>query len=228
MPLPRPKILIVDDSPDVRLSFRFMLELDDFQVIEAGSGAEALACLARERFDVALIDMYMPQINGLDIVRAVRGKAPPRPALIAMSGAPNRGYESALDAARALGADAALVKPFSRIELVQTIRGVIGGGRATLSQVPTNALHSPPPGGERRGRLRTEEESWVTGLVELTLKDPGSAATALGTDLRLGGDLAVVRSLLATAETVARQRGVDMREPIEHIKRDLRRLGYAI
>jgi two-component system chemotaxis response regulator CheY len=120
------RVLVVDDQPDVRLSFRYMLEHFGYDVGEAGNGVEALAFLAKEKVDVILTDLYMPKMDGLTLVRAVRTGPAPRPRIIAVSGSPNLGKEAALEAARVLGADAILLKPLARDQLIKAIRSVVG------------------------------------------------------------------------------------------------------
>ena len=117
-------VLIVEDRADVRLALRYMLEAHDYRVAEAADGAEALAYVATEPVDVILTDLYMPQMDGLSLVRALRKSQAVGPRIIAMSGSPNLGKEAALDAAKVLGADAVLRKPFSREQLVRTITSV--------------------------------------------------------------------------------------------------------
>jgi CheY-like chemotaxis protein len=120
------RVLVVDDQPDVRLAFRYMLEYFGYNVEEAGNGAEALAFMANEKVDVILTDLYMPKMDGLTLVRAVRTGPPPGPRIIAVSGSPHLGKDAALEAARVLGADAVLLKPLAREVLIKTIRAVVG------------------------------------------------------------------------------------------------------
>jgi CheY-like chemotaxis protein len=122
---------VVDDRPDVRLAFMYMLEASGYQVAEASNGAEALVCLAREKIDVILTDLYMPGMDGLALLRIVKQSPAPRPYLIAMSGSPHLGTGAALEAARVLGADAVLNKPLSRDQLVGTIRELTREGGST-------------------------------------------------------------------------------------------------
>lgn len=116
---------MVDDRPDVRLSFLYLLEACGYEVAEAADGAQALAVMARKHVDVILTDLYMPGVDGLGLVRIIRGSPPPQPRIIAMSGSDHIGRDASLEAARVLGADAILKKPFSRDQLVRTIRTVM-------------------------------------------------------------------------------------------------------
>ena len=134
MPVPkpvRPLVLIVDDVADVRAALRFLLETDEFRVIEAGDAASAVAELEKHQVDVLLADLYMPgTVDGVALIDLVH-RMPKRPkAVIAMSGAPHLAYRSSLQVARYVGADETLTKPIAKETLVTTIRRLIGGGPA--------------------------------------------------------------------------------------------------
>jgi CheY-like chemotaxis protein len=118
------RVLLVDDQPDVRLAFRYMLEADGYRVIEAGNGTEALAQLVKQPIDVIVTDLYMPWMDGLSLLRAVRSNNV-KTRVIAMSGSPNLGKEASLQAASILGADAVLEKPVTRLQLVGTIKALL-------------------------------------------------------------------------------------------------------
>jgi CheY-like chemotaxis protein len=113
-------VLIVDDQPDVRLSFGFMLTASGFRIGEVDSVESALAFIARQRVDVVLTDIAMPDTDGVAFLRMLRQGQPPYPRLIAYTG---WALEKA-DKAREL-ADAVLVKPVSRETLVRTIATVL-------------------------------------------------------------------------------------------------------
>jgi CheY-like chemotaxis protein len=125
----RPLVLLVDDVFDVRAAYRFMLEAYEFRVVEAQDADEALRVLGRQQVDVILTDLYMPgRLDGVGLIEAVRKRPGRRTAIIAMSGTPHLAYRSSLQAARYVGADAALTKPIAGDQLVTTIRRLIGGG----------------------------------------------------------------------------------------------------
>ena len=119
----RPTVLIVDDKPDIRLSYRLLLEVEGFEVLDAPNPRSALATLRDHAIDVVLVDLYMPDYgDGLGLIKAVRQHFEPAPALIAMSGAHHLGYRSSLAAAYVVGADVTLTKPVSRQTLLDAIR----------------------------------------------------------------------------------------------------------
>jgi CheY-like chemotaxis protein len=64
-------ILVVDDDQDVRDIYRDYLE-ERFDIVGAANGEEALACLKAHRVDLAIVDVHMPVMNGIDLVRAIR------------------------------------------------------------------------------------------------------------------------------------------------------------
>lgn len=137
VPNPRPVVLIVDDVPDVRLGYRMLLEADDFEVIEASDAQTALAFLGQRKVDVVLADLYMPgKMDGVDLVQHITRLPAPRPPVIAMSGAPHLAYHSSLNAARYVGADATLIKPVSRADLVRTVQQLLGAGSPPQAASP--------------------------------------------------------------------------------------------
>lgn len=81
-----PTILVVDDQPAFRSVLREQLEADGYRVREAGDGAEAIRILSRGEIDVAVVDIFMPEVDGIDLLRAMR-KERLSTKVIAMSGA---------------------------------------------------------------------------------------------------------------------------------------------
>jgi two-component system chemotaxis response regulator CheY len=110
------RILIVEDSPAMRTYVRGVLEGtaelgDDPEIVEAGSGFDALRLLPRSAYDLVITDINMPDINGLELVRFVRQNAHlKRVALLIIS---TQSSERDRARALALGADAFLPKPFT-------------------------------------------------------------------------------------------------------------------
>jgi DNA-binding NtrC family response regulator len=76
------RILIVDDEPNVRLSYRAALETEGYAVEEVDSAALALEALSARHFDLAILDMRMPEMDGLDLLAAMRERTLSTPAVI--------------------------------------------------------------------------------------------------------------------------------------------------
>lgn len=110
-------VLIVDDNADVRWSVSRLL--NGFEVITAGTGAEALAILQERRVDVGLLDLGLPDMNGMDLARAIRKM--PWGADVLLVAATGRGQDSDRLQARQAGFDAHLVKPLNIGELIALI-----------------------------------------------------------------------------------------------------------
>ncbi len=73
---PGAKILLVDDNADFRGILKTILEDKGFQVGEANDGQEAVERMARETFNMAIVDLDMPRMNGLELTRAVKAVNP--------------------------------------------------------------------------------------------------------------------------------------------------------
>jgi two-component system, NarL family, invasion response regulator UvrY len=121
------RVLVADDHAVVRRGLREMLaEAGDIEVAaEAGTAAEALDLVRRERFDVAISDLSLPGRGGLDLLRDLKSERPEMPVLI-LSMHPEDQY-----AVRALkaGASGYLTKETAPERLVEAVRRVAAGGR---------------------------------------------------------------------------------------------------
>ena len=120
------RILIADDHAVFRSGLRALLEKEeDFQVIgETGTGTETMRRVAKGNVDVLLLDINMPDINGLELVSFVKNneKYASIPLVIVSTEGSERDREKGLG----LGADAYLVKPFQKSDLVPAIEVAIG------------------------------------------------------------------------------------------------------
>ena len=118
------RVLIVEDSSAMRAFVRAALETQSLarEVIEAASGFEALRLLPRERFDLAFVDINMPDIHGLEVIKLMRASPIHRlvPLIVISSEASQRDRERGL----ALGADTWLAKPFTPEQLADEVRRV--------------------------------------------------------------------------------------------------------
>ena len=120
---PRPLVLIVDDDPNLREFLRANLEIDGYQVREAGSAEEGLAALDDEPPDLILLDVMMPQVDGWEMLQRVQEKhgvgAIP---VIMFSGKVDE--QSAADAA-SRGAQGFIGKPFDPRALIESTKQLL-------------------------------------------------------------------------------------------------------
>jgi two-component system, OmpR family, alkaline phosphatase synthesis response regulator PhoP len=113
-------VLIVDDEPEILRLVRDYLERAGFEVVTAGNGADALREFGRRRPDLVVLDLTLPEMDGLDVARALRrtGDVP----IIMLTA---RTDEADRVAGLELGADDYVTKPFSARELVARVRAVM-------------------------------------------------------------------------------------------------------
>jgi CheY-like chemotaxis protein len=118
------RVLVVDDDPNVRFTARAALEGAPppeglpMSVVEVASGEEALRVVATERFDVIVLDIMMPGLDGLAVLESIRRHDGGQLAVIMLTA---RGRESDVAEAYRLGADAYLTKPFDVDELAEVV-----------------------------------------------------------------------------------------------------------
>ena len=126
------KILVVDDDPQIRRLMRSALTRQNYVVVDARSGEEALSRIREDRYDLILLDRNMPGISGLEACHQIRATSD---VAIIMLTIRNKEAEKieALDA----GADDYVTKPFSMPELLARIR-------ANLRRVPLAPKEGPP------------------------------------------------------------------------------------
>ena len=118
-----PRVLIVDDEPMTRNLLRLMLERAGFEISEAEDGLKALMILAEELPDVLLLDVMMPNLDGLTVCTKLREQ--PETSLLPIILLSARTGSEAVKLGMAAGATRYLGKPISRDQLIHTIREVL-------------------------------------------------------------------------------------------------------
>lgn len=120
-PLPRPRVLVVDDDKAVRESLRRSLEFNGYDVSLAADGAEALARIAATDPDVVVMDVMMPRLDGLEATKALRKAGNDLPIIVLTARDAVGDRVEGLDA----GADDYLTKPFALQELLARLRALL-------------------------------------------------------------------------------------------------------
>ncbi len=126
MTTPRPTLLIVDDERAMRLLLEGFARHEGFDVVAAGDGSEALGWLRPGLADVAIVDLRMPQVNGLEVLSAIRAVDPACQTIL-MTGYPS--VDTAVQAVKA-GALDYLSKPFD----AERLRALLAGVREELER----------------------------------------------------------------------------------------------
>jgi two-component system, OmpR family, KDP operon response regulator KdpE len=179
------KILVADDDAQLQRALRITLASRGYEVVTARDGAEAIELAASAHPDLVLLDLGMPQVDGIDVIRALRAwsKVP----ILVLSGRTDSAEKvEALDA----GADDYVTKPFAMDELLARIRArartVIGEGTdaATLPigdlvvDLAAKTIRPTPSGAagdHAAASIRLTPTEWR--LLELFLKNPGKLLT---------------------------------------------------
>jgi CheY-like chemotaxis protein len=114
------KILLVDDEPDIVYLVRKYLENGGYEVVEAYGGLEAIRKTRKERPDLVLLDIMMPDLDGWDVSRALKSREETRHIPIVMLSV-KASHDSRLKSRKYAHADAHLGKPASGREILETV-----------------------------------------------------------------------------------------------------------
>ncbi len=119
-----PAILLVDDEPTIVMSLEFLMRKSGYQVGIARNGTEALAALSQTPYDLVLLDVMMPDVDGYQVCRQLRqnpARAATKVIFLSAKSQPadvQKGYDA--------GADLYIPKPFSTRQLMQKVRELLG------------------------------------------------------------------------------------------------------
>ncbi|WP_083972166.1 MULTISPECIES: response regulator transcription factor [Actinoplanes] len=157
--MPRPRALVVEDSPEFMMICRHLLEKEGFEVFAAGDGQEAVARAKKQRPDIAILDLGLPDVDGIEVCRQIRQFTD---AYIIMV----TGRTDELDKVVGLsvGADDYVTKPFSPRELSARIQAMRRRPRAS-AQAQREAVREY---GDLRIDLEVREVSQAGVVLELT------------------------------------------------------------
>jgi len=167
------RVLVVDDDPAVRSAVSRALRMD-YDVDEAGDGAEALAHHAMSAADAIVLDLLMPEVGGLDVCRSLRQRGDTVPILVVTARDAVSDRVEGLDA----GADDYLVKPFAVDELRARLRALLrrtgaGDGVLRFADLTLDPATREAARAERRLQLTRTEFN----LLELFLRNPRQVLT---------------------------------------------------
>ncbi|MDA0841128.1 MAG: response regulator transcription factor [Planctomycetota bacterium] len=146
------RILVIEDDSSIRQGIVDALEFDGFKTLEAAEGHKGLALALKCDYDLLLLDLVLPGMDGLEILREIRRHRPTQPVIILTA----RGAENDRVQGLRLGADDYVVKPFSVKELLARIDAVI----RRSPERPTGIEEVDFPGGRadlKRCEVRFED-----------------------------------------------------------------------
>lgn len=126
------RILIIDDNTSMREVVSEMLQQAGYETIDVENGRFALQVHRDSPVDLIITDLFMPDTDGLEIINQFRHQYP-EVKIIAVSGGGSRGLVELLSVAKKMGAERALMKPFSWEELLAAVQGVLDEPSSTAA-----------------------------------------------------------------------------------------------
>lgn len=115
----RPRVLVVDDEPNILMSLEFLMKKKGYEVFIARNGAEAIELTRKELPDVILLDIMMPEVDGYEVCELVKTDSSLQHIRVIFLTAKSK--ESDIEKGYQLGADLYITKPFSTRELMERI-----------------------------------------------------------------------------------------------------------
>jgi DNA-binding response OmpR family regulator len=135
------RILVIEDDPSILRGLQINLGMEGYAVRSASDGETGLQLARSERFDLLVVDVMLPRLGGLELVRELRAEDPDLPVLILSA----KGQESDKVRGLQLGADDYMVKPFSLKELLARIDALLRRRRARgETGTPTSVRRAGP------------------------------------------------------------------------------------
>ncbi|HBL16093.1 MAG TPA: hypothetical protein DD417_04860 [Elusimicrobia bacterium] len=127
--------LIIDDDPDEREIARYLLRQEGFEVSEAADGREGVAAAIALKPDLVLTDLMMPVMHGYEVCERIRAEPSLKHTRILVVS--SKSFDNDLRLALKAGADAYLVKPYHKIDFINKVKELSGGGPAGPGSEPT-------------------------------------------------------------------------------------------
>jgi two-component system, OmpR family, response regulator len=122
------RILVADDDPDIRDLVTFKLGQAGYTVQAVDNGTSALAAIEEDPPDLAVLDVMMPGLSGIDVLRKIRDAGRTRDVRVILLTARSR--DADVDAGFATGADDYIIKPFSPRELLHRVNTALARSRS--------------------------------------------------------------------------------------------------
>jgi two-component system response regulator MprA len=169
-----PRVLVVDDDPQLREALSRALELDGYDVATASNGVKALDAISASRPDVMVLDVMMPYVGGLDVCRTLRERKDRLPILVLTARDEVGDRVAGLDA----GADDYLTKPFALEELRARLRALLRRAAAEETDETDRLVHEdlvldPLARTVHRGDRPIDLTRTEFALLELLMRNAG-------------------------------------------------------
>ena len=222
-----PRILVIEDEPDIQAVLRFALEKDGHQVTVAGNGGDGLQELRRAGYDLVLLDLMLPDRDGLEVCPIIRSDPSLATTPVIMVTA--KGEETDVVVGLGLGADDYVTKPFRTKELLARIKVRLARAREEASdgdrrRLQFQGLVIDPV----RHRVVVDEQAVVLTLTEFKLLHVLASHAGVAYD-RYG-----LLDRIGDGESVVTDRTIDVHvrnlrakiKPYDHFVETVRGVGY--
>ena len=133
----KPSILLVEDEENLQEALKLNLELEDYDVTSAWNGIEALELIQKEHFDLLILDVMLPELDGISVVETIRLQNNDIPVLILS--AKNSSADRVLGLKK--GADDYLTKPFNLEELLLRVSKLLQKSRQLAERKPVEQVY---------------------------------------------------------------------------------------
>ena len=137
-PGPKRRVLVVEDDASISLGLRINLEGEGYEVLSAEDGERGLAIAREERPDLVILDVMLPKMNGLQVLRAIRQHQMQMPIIMLSA----RSGEMDKVAGLELGAEDYVAKPFSLAELLARVRAALRRGPRAVEAAAISSVHT--------------------------------------------------------------------------------------
>jgi len=135
---PKRRVLVVEDDASISLGLRINLEGEGYEVLSAEDGERGLAIAREERPDLVILDVMLPKMNGLQVLRAIRQHQMQMPIIMLSA----RSGEMDKVAGLELGAEDYVAKPFSLAELLARVRAALRRGPRAVEAAAISSVHT--------------------------------------------------------------------------------------
>ncbi len=132
-----PRILLVDDEQPIQTLLSFPLQRDGYEVVQASDGREALARFSEQQFDLVVLDLMLPRMDGLEVCQRLRAKGSTVPIIMLTAKSEEIDKVVGLE----LGADDYITKPFSMREFRSRVKAALR--RADMQPAPEQETEPP-------------------------------------------------------------------------------------
>jgi len=132
VPVCKRRVLVVEDDPSIALGLRINLEGEGYDVLSAEDGERGLTLARKEQPDLIVLDVMLPKMNGLQVLRAVRGEGLMMPIIVLSARTAEMDKVTGLE----LGAEDYVAKPFSLAELLARVRAALRRGPRNSDAAP--------------------------------------------------------------------------------------------